>query len=177
MLTDEEMYALMHKGWKGGVSHGTKCGMGSVPEHSMNARAALAKWCKKYGIRTVNDAGAGDLAWKRGFEWDVEYRAFDLIPRHESVIRLDITQEVMPDADMILCRATFNHLDEGRVLAALGLFMESARYLAATQYDNGDPEPGGRFWRLDLRRYLGDYIDSVQDLNVPIAKLALWDFA
>lgn len=175
MLTDDEMFERMKKGWRGGVRHDTICGAGSIPHYTKNARAILPIWCEQYNLLTVNDAGAGDLRWKMGIQWRVEYRPFDLIVRHPSVTALDITTETMPRCDLIVCRAVLNHLDGERVAMALDRFRASGRYLAATQYDKealpADPKA---FWRLDLRRYLGDYLEAVPDLNHGFSKLALW---
>lgn len=177
MLSDEEMHALMAPGWGGGLRQGTVCGAGSMPRNARAAWQALQRWTQRYGIRTVNDAGAGDLCWRKGFKWQVEYRPFDLIPRDPTVTALDITAEDMPPCDLVLCRAVLNHLDEPRALRALERFKRVGRYLAATQYNREEPRPSLKaFWRLDLRRYLGPYLDAVPDLNTPdLSSLAIWD--
>lgn len=176
MLTDEEMHQRMAAGWSGGKKGGTVCGCGSLPRYTQAARRALLKWTAKYQIQTVNDAGAGDLKWKEGFKWPVDYRAYDLIPRHPDVVQLDITTQAMRPCDLILCRAVLNHLDEGRMLLALEQFKKSGTYLAATQYAKTEEQPHPlSFWRLDLRKLLGPHLEVVEDLNVPEGQLALWD--
>lgn len=177
MLSDEEMYERMRKGWRAGNPE-TICGNGSLRSHSMLSRAALPQWCEKYGLQTICDAGAGDLHYIRGVDWKVDYRAFDLIPRSDDVSKIDITTERLPECDAILCRMVLNHLDETRILMALKLFRESAPCLIATQFNGEDlPQRSPQFTRLDLRKApygLGDPLESVQDGSEAICSLALW---
>jgi hypothetical protein len=171
MLSDEAMLKRMAKGWRGGKPE-TICGNGSTLRSTDNIRRWLPSVVKRYGIMTLNDAGAGDMNWIRQIKWDVEYRPFDLVPRAETVTKLDITNEAMPLADGLLCRHVLNHLDAPRIEAALALFRKSSRYLIATQFDwyDGNKE----FTRLDLRAYLWDYIESVNDGGADGCKLAIW---
>jgi hypothetical protein len=175
MLTDKEMHDRMVNGWRAGRPF-TVCGNGSLPDATANIRAWLPEACRRHGIRTVCDAGAGDLQWKEGMRWDVEYRPFDLIPRSPVVSPLDITRDALPSCDAILCRMVLNHLDGERVTAALGLFASSARFLFATQFNGEDlPQRSPQFTRLDLRQWLGDPIESVRDGREGACRLALWD--
>lgn len=173
MLTDDAMYDRMAKGWRAGQPE-TVCGNGSTMSATRNAREWLPRACQRYQIRTLNDAGAGDMAWIRKVEWDVDYQPFDLIPRLPEVAKLDITREIIPPCDAILCRMVLNHLQE-RIVETTDLIKRSAaKYLIATQFDDA-PSRTIQFQRLDLRLYFGDYIDSVQDGNEGECKLALWE--
>lgn len=176
-LTDEQMYERMRNGWRMGAPE-TICGNGSLRAHSRKSREWLPKVCKVYGIESVRDAGAGDLHYVSGVEWDVEYHGYDLIPRHAAVSKLDITTQVLPGCDAILCRMVLNHLDEPRVLMALANFRKSAKYLIATQFNGEDlPQRSPQFTRLDLRYEpynLGQPLDSVQDGTECICSLAIW---
>lgn len=174
MLSDWQMFERMHNGWTRGLPF-TVCGNGSLPENTENVRRTLPEWCTKYRIRTVNDAGAGDLAWRRGMVWDVIYRPFDLIPREQSVTRIDITTETLPACDLILCRMVLNHLDAPRIDMAIERFRRAGTYLAATQFHGENlPQRSPQFMRLDLRGRLGEPLESVQDGPEPICSLALW---
>ena len=177
MLTDEEMHARMANGWLMGKPF-TICGNGSLPDATEVIRGWLPSVCARRGITSVCDAGAGDLQWMVGMTWDVDYRPFDLIPRHSSVRQLDITTEPLPTCDAILCRMVLNHLDEARVGMALKLFRRSAQYLFATQFNGDDlPQNSSEFTRLDLRKWLGEPIDSVRDGREDACRLALWRLA
>ena len=159
-------------GWRAGLPL-TACGSGSLPENTANARAALVRWCASYELNVVNDAGAGDLCWLHGTRLGVDYRAYDLVPRHPTVTALDVSTELMRPCDLIVCRWVLNHLDPERVDNALALFRRSGRYLAATQFDGGRRGLG----HLDLRPQLGAYLDAVPDAGVPNCTLALWNIA
>jgi hypothetical protein len=110
-----------------------------------------------------------------GMTWDVDYRPFDLVSRHLLVTQRDITRDLLPTCDAILCRMVLNHLDEERVGMALTLFRRSTRYLFATQFNGEDlPQRSPQFTRLDLRQWLGEPLESVADGREEPCRLALW---
>lgn len=179
MLSDQEMLERMANGWRMGRPF-TDCGNGSTLANTKNAREWLPKITQRYDISTVNDAGCGDMAWIEHMSWSVEYLPFDLIPRREGVLKIDITREELPRCDAILCRMVLNHLDEARILMALTRFRASASYLIATQF-NGEnlPKRSPQFTRLDLRSApydLGEPLEFIQDGAEPNCHLALWMF-
>ena len=171
-LSDAEMFERMEEGWRSGLPR-TVCGGGSLPLFTENARRVLPLWCARYDIESVCDAGAGDMAWREGMLWNIDYTAYDLIPRHPSVQRWDITAEPLPRVDLILCRMVLNHI-QPRVPQTLALFKQSAHYLAATQYGDDAPQRSKQFYRLDLRKWLGEPIEVVQDGPEDFGQLALW---
>lgn len=173
MLSDAEMYERMQKGWRGGLSDGTVCGNSSTMANTEAVRHWLPKMAAKYEIETVCDAGAGDLHWIRDVPWNVDYVAFDLIPRNSQVIKFDITREVLPACDLILCRAVLNHLDIERIRLAVELFRMSSHYLVATQF-SGVKKDATAFCRLDLRPLLGTPLESIADTCGEHSELALW---
>lgn len=139
--SDDDLLAKCKKGWR---SSETPCGTGSEKANSVWALAALRDVWMRYNIETMNDAGAGDLNWLGdealvGSEIPskLSYRAFDLVPRHRLVTELDITKEIMPQADLILCRHVLNHLSIEKAMFALSNFKQSgSRYLLMTNCDN-----------------------------------------
>ena len=171
-LSDAEMYDRMKNGWKMGLPF-TVCGNGSTLEATKNAREWLPKIAKQYSIVTVSDAGAGDMAWIRSIHWDVDYTPYDLVPRLDEVIKFDITKDILPAADLILCRMVLNHIQENIDSAVERIKESGSAFLIATQFDNALSRTR-QFQRLDLRLYFGDYIESVQDGNEEACKLALW---
>jgi hypothetical protein len=183
MLSDEAMFKRMRKGWKAGKPE-TVCGNGSTLRHTENIRRWLPWRVLRYGIKTLNDAGAGDMVWIKLINWSepIVYRPFDLFPRRPGVKKLDITTEAMPPADAILCRMVLNHLvdvvgrkrDETRIEMALERFKESASYLIATHFEGGGPQRTSQFARLDLTKWLGQPMDAVQDGSESDCRLAIW---
>jgi hypothetical protein len=133
-MSFEVMLEKMTRGW---MSSETPCGSGSEIRNTQNIRSLLPEICRDYGIRSVNDAGAGDMRWIRLVGWAVDYRPFDLVPRRPEVTRLDITSEVMPKADLILCRHVLNHLSIRLAQKAIENFKASgSTYLLMTNNNN-----------------------------------------
>lgn len=170
--SDQALYERMVLGWPGGLKDGTPCGPGSTLQASSSVREGLPGVVAKYGIRTVCDAGAGDLHWIPLVRWDVEYRPFDLYPRVEGVTQLDVTKEPLPACDAILCRHVLIHFDPPRIEQALQLFKQSAKYLFASQYDQQHAfDPKYQYNPTDLRKWLGEPLERVADTG---SDLALW---
>lgn len=166
------MHERMRAGWQMGRPF-TVCGNGSTLASTSNVRSWLPRVVEKYGIRSVNDAGAGDMAWIRRVVWAVDYMPFDLVPRHPDVVKWDITTQVLPRADAILCRHVLNHLQE-RIAQTVDLLKASrCDYLIATQYDRGENRTL-QFQRLDLRPYFGEPLESIADGGDEFCTLALW---
>jgi len=173
MLSDKEMYARM-KGWQGGKGDGTICGRGSTRHCTANIRAWLPDVVERYSIGSVVDAGAGDLHWVKSVKWDVDYMPFDLIPRKPEVKKADITTELLPECDAILCRMVLNHLDHARVQMALDNFEDVADYLLATHFAGPQVNKNREFTRMDLTQWLGEPLEMCQDGHEPRCYLALW---
>jgi hypothetical protein len=175
MLSDQEMRERMANGWRMGKPF-TICGNGSTLEATANIRRWLPDLVKRYGIESVVDAGAGDMAWLPYMKWDVAYQPFDLIPRHPDVAQIDITTELLPRADAILCRMVLNHLQERLDQTVDLLKAGGSRYLIATQFDAGTNRTR-QFQRLDLRPYFGEPLESVQDGREEGCLLSLFELS
>jgi hypothetical protein len=174
-FSDSDMYDRMRDGWRMGAPE-TVCGNGSTLSSTRSAREWLPRIIRQYGIASLADAGAGDLAWIRHLPvgWVPLYRAFDLIPRDPSVTPWDITRDPLPHFDAILARMVLNHLQE-RIQQTVALLKQSgARYLIATQFDDS-PSRTRQFQRLDLRVHFGGYLNWCADTDEAGCKLALWD--
>ena len=146
-------YNKFKKGWTGGLPE-TPCGFGSKMSSTQAQRDWLPSLVKKYGIKTVADIGAGDLNWIPHVKWDVEYTPYDLIPRHESVTRLNILEEVAPKVDMLMCLWVLNHMPfEQARLAFQNLRESGSKYLLMTHRKK---------WELEQPEELNqDYIDMI----------------
>ena len=175
MLSNVQMYDRMKKGWRRGRCDGTVCGQASMLINTQVITKWLPDICERFDIKSVCDAGAGDLHWIKNLMWDVEYKAFDLIPRSPDVELLDITTEALPECDAILCRMVLNHLDKDRTMMSINLFRESATYLIATHFVEGSSKQVRAFTRLDLCKYLGEPLEMSTDGHEDNCKLALWE--
>lgn len=153
-LTDAELLQKVARGWR---CDETPCGTGSTVANSAHVRALLPVLCWWYQIESVVDAGAGDLNWSRLVPWK-KYQGYDLFPRHPSVKRFDITKEVLPKADLIICRHVLNHLSIEMSERALANFRDSgSRYLLMTMCDQQ-----ADYWRqygLQIRRPIARFDD------------------
>jgi len=161
----------MRQGWGGGLYDGTPCGGGSTRASAGSVAGALPLLIGRYGIKSVCDAGAGDLHWISAIPLP-GYRAFDLVPRHARVEQFDITTQFLPACDLILCRHVLIHFDPARIEMALDLFQQSGKYLLANQYDDAPPfDASQQYNPTDLRPLLGEPIERLPDTG---SDLALW---
>lgn len=173
-ISDEELLRMMQRGWRGGKGEKTDCGRSSMMEYTKNIRAWLPMVCTDYGIATVNDAGAGDLHWMQHMHWNVDYNAYDLVPRHSYVKQWNILEQPLPPSDAILCRMVLNHFDKGRVAVAIENFRLSAKYLIATHFVGDNINCNREFTRLDLTQWLGKPLETCRDGHEDNCRLALW---
>ena len=108
-------------------------GLGSNPEQTAGLRLALPDLCRRFGIRTILDLPCGDGAWMAGVEWPAgtRYLGADVLPelvagcqaRYETPERryltLDVTESVLPEADLLFCRDCLVHLSFADIRKAL----------------------------------------------------------
>ena len=149
----------------------TRCGPGSRMVHTEAIRAALPDIVKRYRVKLLCDAGCGDRNWIRHVDLGCEYRGFD----YHYGERLDITASPLPQCDLILCRDALIHMPRNLVACAIELFRLSGRYLLATTYSTKIASDLKRLsWRIDMREFLGDAIETVDE---PFAgkHMGLWD--
>lgn len=158
----DEKLKIFEQGWAG---NDTVCGWGSTMEHTSIIRMQLPELFRLFDIRSVNDAGCGDLFWaKTVFSPKANYRGFDIYERaswHKlqsegwNLEVKDITKEVLPPADLVICRDVFIHLPDDLILSALNLFKRSHKYLLSTTFttvnnDNRIKEPRLQHSKLNL---------------------------
>ncbi len=170
---NDELEREFKKGWRGGLADGTPCGRGSTIANTKVVLEWLPRICEAWEFQSVCDAGAGDLHWIQYIDWSADYRPFDVVPRHPDVKELDITKEVLPACDVILCRMVLNHLGQGRTDSVLDLFRQSSKYLIASRYDNTGMAEIRPFRDLDLN--LGEPLAECPDGHEPGCYLSLWE--
>lgn len=126
--------AKYRRGWTGGLPE-TPCGYGSRLRTTRFQREWIPEMVAKYGILDIADIGAGDLNWIQKTELGCAYRAFDLVPRHKSVQRLDLLTDELPEADCLMVLWVINHLPPAMQEIAINkLKNANARFLMMT-YD------------------------------------------
>ena len=133
-------------------SRETRSGPGSTLAQTAALRAALQRLFADLDIRQLVDAGCGDLNWMQQISVDLDlYLGLDIVPELVDDLRrrfqarknhffnvADLSFDLMPRADAILCRDVLGHLSQPLALQALSCFKRSgARYLLATSFARG----------------------------------------
>ncbi|MFJ4677224.1 class I SAM-dependent methyltransferase [Kitasatospora sp. NPDC088783] len=140
-----EIYRTNHWGSPESVS-----GPGSELRQTKAVRAALASILARYPIRTITDAGCGDVNWIRhvdGFDQLDAYVGLDVVAdlvrrnqeRHGSewvsFRQADLSRDEIPAGDLVIARDCLVHLTHHEVLAFLCRVVNSgSSYLLATTY-------------------------------------------
>lgn len=177
------MNNIFAKGWE---SDGTVCGWGSEIRHTTNIRAMLPRILRGFCFQSINDAGCGDLNWMSTIQLgSVDYKGYDL-NRHESwkghnCEVLDVVNQPMRQADLIICRDVFIHLPNESVVQALANFRKSSRWLLTTSFEMAlnqyrTTEPSLRYHPLNLCIYpfgLGKPVMTVPE-DYPGKYMGLW---
>ena len=176
------MTNIFAKGWE---SDGTVCGWGSELRHTWNIREALPMIINGCGFNSVNDAGCGDLNWISKVDLGrVDYRGYDLnnYPTwNDKCEVLDIVQQPMRKADLIICRDVLIHLPNEMVLQALANFRRSSTWLLTTSFTEATnqfrtEEPTLRYHPINLTIYpfgLGQPVLIVPE-DYPGKYMGLW---
>lgn len=184
----------LKNGWR---SDESRSGWGSEVNHTGPARRALAEILSSLKVKVFLDAPCGDFNWMRHVQLPdgatyiggdiVEPLIDELKQKFESETYsfrvIDIAADVLPPADLWLCRDVLFHLPTLDVLSVLRNFASSSiPYLLTTTYDfpkkNDDVKPGGfRYINLRLPPFgLAEPIKKVDDFVAPAPPryLGLW---
>lgn len=146
----------------------SRSGPGSTVHRTRLVRPALETLFRNLGIRTLLDLPCGDFNWMRHVDLrGIDYTGADIVDvvvqdntlnwarPGVRFVRLDMTSDALPRADLILCRDGLVHLSFHDIARALHRMRESgSEYLLVTTFDrhpaNSDIETGD--WRpLNLR--------------------------
>jgi len=127
----------------------TRSGSGSTQATTVALRAWLPKTLHVLGVRTLVDAGCGDLNWMKELTDSLQsYSGVDIVPElvndlralfkdksNCTFIEADIVTATLPECDAILCRDCLSHLTPEAALMALNGFRRSgARLILATAH-------------------------------------------
>ena len=176
-------------------------GNGSTLDFTKNLREELPKLFDTFAIKTVFDAPCGDLNWmSRVLEKnpDIAYIGGDIVaPMIEShvkkyadnpnlsFVKINIVEDPLPDADLMICRDCLFHLSEQDIKTFLNNFASSNIAALLTTTDilpepNRDIETGS-YRHLNLLNkpynFTPDYIYEINDWPYPTPatrKMLMW---
>jgi hypothetical protein len=126
-------------------------GTGSTIEYTKNLRANLPILFREFNIRTVFDAPCGDFNWMHHLLKNVEitYTGGDIVKplvdslnlnysKHNiSFIHIDLTRDVPPKCNLMICRDCLIHLSYEDTKLLLNNFLQSGtNYLLTTTHVN-----------------------------------------
>lgn len=130
----------------------TRSGEGSTLSYTASIRSALPEMFAKFGIKSVLDAPCGDFNWMRELMNscpDIDYTGADIVrPMIDQLqqsdtginrrfVHLDITQDQLPTADLMISRDCWFHLSQELVGSVIRNFADSdIKYLLTTTYYN-----------------------------------------
>jgi hypothetical protein len=147
-------------------------GAGSTLKYTENLRKELPTLVEKFGIKSIIDAPCGDFNWMKEIlpGLNVNYIGGDIVEplinnlnslyanKTTNFSVLDITQDTLPSADLMICRDCLFHLHPDSVKQFFTNFLSSdIKYLLTTTHINQNNEfqnvtklRYGDFKRIDL---------------------------
>jgi hypothetical protein len=144
----------------------TASGGGSTLHNTQRVREGLPGLIGHLGIHTLLDLPCGDLHWLSKIDIPVSrYIGGDIVPeliertreRHgrsdRMFMQIDICNDPLPEADLLLCRDCFIHLSEDMIFRAIDNIRRSnIKYLLTTTYPGGRNRAisTGDFFTIDL---------------------------
>ena len=139
-------------------------GLGSEDKATSTLQAALPNLLNELGVSSLLDAPCGDARWIGKASLNVEYVGVDIVPEivdeartrarqlstSDRFLVADIVADVLPRADVVLCRDCLVHLSFNNIALAVENFRRSgATWLITTTFSewttNADAEDGD--WR------------------------------
>jgi len=144
----------------------TRSGLGSTIEYTANIRKALPEILTSLNVGTLVDAPCGDFNWMQAVEIPAgcKYLGIDvvgeIVARNQagfggpdrSFLKLDITRDRLPKADLIFCRDCLFHLSYKDIFGFLTNFVDSgSHYLMTSTHKNQDGFPNKDILSGDFR--------------------------
>ena len=169
----------------------TRSGRGSTLEFTRPLRLVLPAILKKLETKYLLDAGCGDFNWLKEVDLGkIKYVGCDVVEsliadnvlkykkaKRTFIVR-DLTKDVLPKADTILCRACLFHLSNANVVKALNNFKASgATWLLATTHPHVEFNleiKDGQWRRLNLENILGPAMEKIPDGPGDDGYIGIW---
>lgn len=133
--------------WKSGLPE-TPCGIGSRYGMTSIIRQYIPRVIEKYDVHSIADLGCGDQNWIYHcipLNDNFKYVGYDIKPRSQNVTRFDITRELLPKFELLLCIYVLNHLKPDVAERTLKLLeLSGAEYLLMSYSDQDEYATPGR---------------------------------
>ncbi len=167
IMTPRRVFSRIYRGNKWG-SHESRSGAGSDQKQTEAIRRALPAVIEKFHCRSIVDIPCGDFAWMKLVDLRVPYVGADIVSelvdrnrrdygnKFRTFAHLDMIQDKLPKADLVLCRDGLVHLSFVHIWSSLtNIKASGSTYLLTTTFisraDNEDIPTGA--WRpLNLER-------------------------
>ena len=167
----EKRFELIYKKnfWS---SKETSSGLGSELKNTINLRKELSAIINEYKFRRILDAPCGDFNWiKDLITKNIHYTGCDIVEdiikdnnsKYKNIntkfVKLDITNDKLPDADLMICRDCLIHLSFESTKLFLDNFKKSKiDYILLTSYELKDNKssfinkdiPDGEFREINM---------------------------
>jgi hypothetical protein len=176
-------------------------GNGSTLDYTRNLRQELPKLFDTFAIKTVFDAPCGDLNWMSQVlakRTDIDYTGGDIVQplidklnetykdhTNRRFIKIDIINDTLPDADLMICRDCLFHFSEADVKTFFKNFVVSNIAALLTTTDIL-PEPNrdiltGNYRHINLfadpYNFKPNFIYEIDDWpypTLPTRKMYMW---
>lgn len=158
-----------------------RSGAGASFDQAVTVLAQLEALIEQLGVATLLDLPCGDFAWMRHLRADVPYIGGDVLPElvaaneqqfggpNRRFTTIDILQDHLPPADLLLCRDCFVHFSFDDIRGALNNIGRSeCQWLLTTTFpecDNNEDIVTGDWRPLNLERPPFDLPPPRQLLN------------
>jgi hypothetical protein len=181
-LSLQQRFQRIHHGNLWGAAESVS-GLGSEIDATAALRGELPRLLARLGVTSLLDAPCGDAGWINRSNLAVNYVGIDIVPALVGQLQAaaaagdirgdyhlaDLTVDLLPRSDAILCRDCLVHLSFANIERAIGNFRRSgATWLIATTFPgwqaNLDCEDGD--WRaLNFERPPFDWGAPIELLN------------
>ena len=159
-------------------------GPGSTVEHTEHTREQVSRLLTEFNIKSILDAPCGDYNWFRFVPRSITYIGGDIVEdmvernnmiygdNMTSFITLDITQDELPEVDIMMCRDCWCHFSDEDIRKSIDNFKRSdIKYLLTTNCgisENKDIETGGyRHLNLNMPPF---------DFGLPLKVISEWQW-
>lgn len=197
-IKDEKKFELIYKKnyWKSNIS-GSRSGRGSDIDATKNIRENLKKFLYEKKISSILDIPCGDFFWMSQIDLtNTSYHGADIV---EEIIdfnnnkfsskniffsKLNILNNELPYADLLLCRDCLVHLDTNEIFHALENIKHSKpKFFASTcflDYSNNKSEHDDNWKPINLSKNpfnlrSPDFILDDSNNNQHSKKLFIWE--